>query len=50
MSCFPQQVAFEDAAEEVDAEEDDGGPKRSAHGRKATAFVPKSRAAPGVAT
>ena len=46
-SPFLLQVAFEDAADEVDVEED-GGPKRSAHGRKATAFVPKSRASPGV--
>lgn len=33
----------------METEEDpDSGPKRSAHGRKATAFVPKARAAGGV--
>ena len=45
------QVAFDEDADEVDAEEDeDEGPKRSAKTRKATAFVPKSRASPGVET
>ena len=43
------QVGFNDGTETMETEEDpDSGPKRSAHGRKATAFVPKARAAPGV--
>ena len=45
------QVGFNDGAETVETEEDEEtGPKRSTHGRKPTAFVPKSRAAPGVGT
>ena len=51
--CSPslfRQVGFNDGAETLETEEDpEAGPKRSAHGRKATAFVPKARAAPGVA-
>lgn len=43
------QVGFNDGTETLETEEDpDSGPKRSAHGRKATAFVPKARAAGGV--
>ena len=33
------QVDFRDDAEELEAEDDGGGPKRAVHGRKATAFV-----------
>ena len=38
------QVDFRDDAEEVEADGDDGGPKRAVHGRKATAFVKKGKA------
>lgn len=31
-------------AEEVEADGDDGGPKRAVHGRKATVFVKKGKA------
>ena len=43
-------MGFNDGAETLETEEDPeaSGPKRSAYGRKATAFVPKARAAPGV--
>ena len=33
------QVDFRDDAEELEADDDGGGPKRAVHGRKVTAFV-----------
>jgi len=41
-------VDFDDDAEELDVEEDASGPKRSVHGRQATAFVPRRAAAQSV--
>ena len=39
----PLKVYFEENNDEVEVEEEDDVPKRTTHGRKATAFVPKSK-------
>ncbi len=44
LDCLPPfKVEFEDDEEDVEEVEVEQTPKRSVHGRQATAFVPKSK-------